>query len=52
MDLVDKIVATGKSLGLEGDRLVEFVQKKEEEAIAREERKLERELKNLSWSIR
>ena len=28
MDLVDKIVATGKSLGLEGDRLVEFVQKK------------------------
>ena len=45
MDLVDKIVATGKSLGLEGDRLVEFVQKKEEEAIAREERKLENELK-------
>ena len=52
MDLVDKIVATGKSLGLEGDRLVEFVrehevkeQKKEEEAVAREERKLERELK-------
>ena len=52
MDLVDKIVATGKSLGLEGDRLVEFVrehevkeQKKEAEAIAREERKLERELK-------
>ena len=44
MDLVDKIVATGKSLGLEGDRLVEFVrehevkeQKKEEEAVAREE---------------
>ena len=52
MDLVDKIVATGKSLGLEGDRLVEFVrehevkeQKKEECAVAREERKLERELK-------
>ena len=49
MDLVDKIVATGTSLGLEGDRFVEFVrehevkeQKKEEEAVAREERKLER----------
>ena len=54
MDLVDKIVTTGKSLGLDGDRLVEFVrehelkeQKKEEEAIAREERKLERELKKV-----
>ena len=54
MDLVDKIVATDKSVGLEGDRLVEFVreyevkeQKKEEEAIAREERKLERELKKV-----
>ena len=54
MENLDKIIAAGKSLGLEGDKLLQFVHKREEkeqkeksDALAREERMKDREQKKL-----
>ena len=40
-------IKIGKDLGLEGDKLLQFAEKKEAEAIEREERNKERELRKL-----
>lgn len=53
MENLDKLIAAGKSLGLEGDKLLQFVHEREEkeqkeksDALAREERMKDREEKN------
>ena len=54
MENLDKIIAAGKSLGLEGDKLLQFVHEREEkeqkeksDALARKERMKDREQKKL-----
>ena len=54
MENLDKLIATGKSLGLEGDKLLQFVHEREEreqrkklDAIAREKRLRDREQKKI-----
>ena len=44
---MEKFIKIGKDLGLEGDKLLQFAEKKEAEAIEREERNKERELRKL-----
>ena len=44
---MEKFIKIGKELGLEGDKLLQFAEKKEAEAIEREERNKERELRKL-----
>ena len=44
---MEKFIKIGKDLGLEGDKLLQFAEKKETEAIEREERNKERELRKL-----
>ena len=54
MENLDKLIAAGKSLGLEGDKLLQFMHEREEreqreklDAIAREERLRDREQKKI-----
>ena len=44
---MENFIKIGKDLGLEGDKLLQFAEKKEAEAIEREERNKERELRKL-----
>ena len=44
---MEKFIEIGKDLGLEGDKLLQFAEKKEAEAIEQEERNKERELRKL-----
>ena len=44
---MEKFINIGKGLGLEGDTLLQFAERKEAEAIEREERNKERELRKL-----
>ena len=44
---MEKFIKIGKDLGLEGDTLLQFAERKEAEAIEREERNKERELRKL-----
>ena len=44
---MEKLIKIGKDLGLEGDKLLQFAEKKEAEAIEREERNKKRELRKL-----
>ena len=44
---MEKFIKIGKDLGLEGDKLLQFPEKKEAEVIELEERNKERELRKL-----
>ena len=44
---MEKLIKIGKDLGLEGDKSLQFAEKKEAEAIEREERNKKRELRKL-----
>ena len=44
---MENFIKIGKDLGLEGDKLLQFAEKEEAEAIEREERNKERELRKL-----